>query len=119
MWLLALSLAHRVLDCPLPPAVLAAIRNDSGVDSLFRRVQAQLLRPLGVEPSAPQRFSFRLRSCENQWEGLRQCIRLAVRITEEDWKSSSLPVWLAPAYVALRPVRLLRKHGLRFRREPF
>jgi hypothetical protein len=114
MWLLALFLAHHLLDCPLPPAVLAAIRKDSGIDPLFRRVQALLLEPTGVGPSAPQRLSFRLRSYENRMQGFRQCVRLMVGITEEDWKSSALPAWLAPVYVALRPVRLLRKHGFRF-----
>jgi hypothetical protein len=75
-------------------------------------VLAQLQDSTNTQPGAAQRLSFRLRSYESGALGLRQCVRFAVGITEEDWKSSSLPVWLAPAYVLFRPARLLRKHGL-------
>lgn len=116
MWLLGLALAHDLLDCPLPPGVLAAIRNDSKVGSLCRDSQAQLFTPSRAEPQVPQRLSFRFRSYDNWQQGLSQCARVSLRVTEEDWKTSPLPLWLLPVNVALRPLRLLRKHGVGLRR---
>ena len=116
MWLLGLALAHDLLDSPLPPGVLAAIRNDSKVGSLLRDAQTQLFVSPQSEPQVPRRLSFRFRSYDNWQQGLRQCVRVSLRITEEDWKTSPLPLWLLPVNVVLRPLRLLRKHGLGVRR---
>ena len=43
--------------------------------------------------------------------GWRYSIRLAVAPAEEDWQMVRLPRLLAPLYVALRPLGLLRKYG--------
>lgn len=115
MWLLGLALAHDLLDCILPPGLLVAIRNDSAVGSLSGDAQAQLFAPSRAEPQVPRRLSFRFRSYDDWQEGLSQCARVSLRITEEDWKSSPLPFWLLPVNVALRPFRLLRKHGVGLR----
>jgi hypothetical protein len=112
MWLLALLLASDMLDAPLPPSVMTSAGREPGIDSLVQRVQTQLFGPPGAQPSAPQRLFFRLYSHENLKQGVSQCIRVATQITEEDWKSHQLPGWAAPAYLALRPLRLVRKHGL-------
>ena len=43
--------------------------------------------------------------------GWRYVVRLAVIPAEEDWAMMRLPRALAPLYIALRPLRLLRKYG--------
>ena len=42
--------------------------------------------------------------------GWRDAVRLAVAPAEEDWLMMRLPVPLAPLYIVLRPLRLLRKY---------
>jgi hypothetical protein len=118
MWLLGLSLAAELLDAPLPAPVLESIRADPAVAKLGQKVKAHLLPRQGTIPSAPRRFFFRLRSHESFLQGLRQCARVAVRPTEEDWRTHRLPRWATPLYAALRPWRLLRRHGLGLRPKP-
>jgi hypothetical protein len=48
--------------------------------------------------------------------GWRYAIRLAVVPAEEDWMMVRLPAALAPLYIVLRPLRLLRKYGWTGRR---
>jgi SAM-dependent methyltransferase len=115
MWLLGLSLAGELLDAPLPGPVSQLIRADPTVDKLGQRVKTYLFPRQRMLPSAPRRFFFRLRSHESLVQGLRQCAQVAMRPTEEDWRSHRLPNWAAPLYAALRPWRLLRHHGLGWR----
>jgi hypothetical protein len=109
MWLLGLSLASEVLDARLPEPVLAWIRQDKGVVWLRERVQARLPGERQAVPSLRQRLLFRINSCETIVDGLRQCARVTMQPTEEDWTAYPLPVWLEPLYAVLRPWRLVRK----------
>jgi hypothetical protein len=59
------------------------------------------------------RLRFRLSSHERLADGLRQCVRVATRPTEDDWSRFVLPKWAEPFYAVLRPWRLIRKHGIR------
>jgi len=115
MWLLGLALANSILDAPLPAHVLHKIRGDSGLAPLVRNVQARMLRRDRLDPNALGRFSFRLRSHEAWTQGLRQCLRVATRPTEDDLRAFALPEWAASLYPLLRPFRLLRQHGLGLR----
>ena len=46
---------------------------------------------------------------------MRHTLRLAMSPTESDRQMMSLPRALAPLYVLMRPLRLLREYGLGFR----
>ena len=118
MWLLGLSLANRLLDAPLPATVRTWIDADPQVERLRRQIQNRLAGGERTVRSAPDRLLFRLRSHESLTVSLRQCLRTATCPTEEDWKACKLPDWAAPLYLALRPWRLLREHGLGLRRRP-
>jgi len=48
---------------------------------------------------------------EGRLAGWRYTIRLAAAPVEEDWEMIRLPSPLTPVYLALRPLRLLRKYG--------
>lgn len=119
MWLLGLSLAHEMLDAPIPEPVANWIRKDPGVALLRKRV---LTAPVGQEQAPINaglgRLRFRLLSHERLADGLRQCVRVTTRPTEDDWSHLVLPKWAEPLYVVLRPWHLIRKHGVRRRRGP-
>jgi len=115
MWLLGLSLAHELLEAPLPASVLASIREDTVVARLARQVQAKLFASEPDSPGAPARFLFRLRSYDNFVDGLRQCLRVATQPTEDDWRAFPLPPWATPLHAALRPLGLVKRHRLGLR----
>jgi SAM-dependent methyltransferase len=118
MWMLGLWLARALLDAPLPQPVLQRVQADPVVAALGRKVQTQLFSRRQMLPGVSQRLLFRMQSHERIRQGIRQCVRTATRITEEDWRSVTLPEWAAPLYVLLRPLRLLHKHGIGLRRKP-
>ncbi|MGH9714372.1 MAG: nucleotidyltransferase domain-containing protein [Candidatus Acidiferrales bacterium] len=113
---LGLALAASLLDAPLPPEVLKAATADPAVTAVTREVEMRLLsrRPPGLH--AAGRFHFRRRLVPGTLAGWRYALRLAVVPAEEDWMMVGLPAPLAPLYIVLRPLRLLRKYGWAGRR---
>jgi len=89
------------------------VRNDRTAVSLASEVQHRLLSRAWPRLDAAGRFRFRRRMLPGTLSGWRYSIRLAVVPAEEDWLMVRLPRALAPLYVALRPLRLLRKYGWR------
>ncbi len=65
-----------------------------------------------ISLNAKGRFNFRRRMLPGTLDGWRYAIRLSVVPAEEDYEMIRLPGILSPLYVALRPLRLLRKYGL-------
>jgi hypothetical protein len=111
-----LSLAVGLLDAPVP----SEIRQRVEADRVATRVASEIanrLMSLNYRPlDAPGRFNFRRRMLPETFEGWRYALRLSVVPSEEDWQMMRLPGPLAPLYVALRPLRLLRKYGWASRR---
>jgi SAM-dependent methyltransferase len=118
MWLLGLALANRVLDAPLPREVLGWIEEDAAVGQLCRQIEARLVGKRQTVRSVPDRLLFRLRSHASLGVGARQCLRTAFHPTEHDWQFCKLPDWATPLYLAVRPWRLFREHGLGIRPRP-
>ncbi len=112
MLFLGLRLANDLFEAPLPEEVLRRVQASGAVQSLAANVQSRLFRDDLMVPGVAQRLFFRLRMSENLWDGVRYCLRLATSPTEEDWSRVRLPAPLAPLYSVLRPLRLLRSHGL-------
>jgi Uncharacterised nucleotidyltransferase len=108
---IGLSLAVALFETPLPDDVRAAVEADSvamvAADSIARRLVQRPFQTL----SGTGRFKFRRQTQEGTVQGWRYAMRLAVVPAEEDWEMVRLPPALAPLYVALRPIRLLRKYG--------
>ncbi len=113
MLLLGLFLANELLDAAVPGEILQRARAERPVRALAAEARRQILREGGAWPGAWQRFLFRVRMRGNPLEGVRYFFRLATAPTEEDWAMVQLAGPLAPLHAALRPVRLLRKYGLR------
>jgi hypothetical protein len=112
MWLLALALANRILDAPLPAQVLEKVSGDARVTVLARNVESHLACREQVEPEGLQRLSFRLRSQDTWSKGVSQSFRMATRPTEEDHRAYRLRSWAKPLFVFLRPWRLLQEYGV-------
>jgi Uncharacterised nucleotidyltransferase len=108
---LGLTLASGMLDARLPDDIGARVRDDRVAAALASEVAQRLLRRDQRLFGSAGRFSFRRRMVDGALAGWRYSIRLAVAPAEEDWQMVRLPGLLAPLYVALRPLRLLRKYG--------
>ena len=114
---LGLALATRVLDAALPPEVNARVQSDRVAGQVAAEVHQRLLsRPFRTLDAAG-RFHFRRRMLAKNLEGWRYAARLAVVPSEDDWQMMRLPHALSPLYIALRPLRLLRKYGWAGRRD--
>ncbi|HEX4002180.1 MAG TPA: nucleotidyltransferase family protein [Candidatus Acidoferrales bacterium] len=112
---LGLALATRMLDARLPDEIEARVTGDSAATALAAQVMRWLLAGEQGEFGSVRRFSFRRRMLSGALAGWRYSIRLAVLPAEEDWEMMQLSGRFAPLYVALRPLRLLRKYGWRGR----
>ncbi|HEY2991292.1 MAG TPA: nucleotidyltransferase family protein [Methylomirabilota bacterium] len=112
----ALALAHRLLDAPLPPALAAA----SAVPRVERLVHALCARRLAPE-AAPRTLAesvrFHLRSLERWPDRLRYASRLALTPTDGDVAATGRLARFRWAPRAVRPLRLARKYGARAVRE--
>jgi hypothetical protein len=113
---LGLTLAGRLLDAPLPRKFLQSATTDAAVAAVAGEVEKRLLSRELIPLDAAGRFHFRRRLVPGTMAGWRYAIRLAVVPAEEDWMMVRLPAPLAPLYIALRPLRLLRKYGWTSRR---
>ncbi len=111
MLALGLLLANTVLDAPLPREILRRVQQDRVAGEVAAEVRQRLLSRESRRLYAAGLFRFRRRMLPGTLEGWRYAMRLAVVPAEEDWLMMRLPRPLAPLYIALRPLRLLRKYG--------
>jgi hypothetical protein len=106
-----LALAVALFDTPLPPDALAEVRADRVAMDLADSVARRLVQRPFVTLSGTGRFTFRRKMRDGGLAGWKYATRLAVVPADEDWQMVRLPRALAPLYIALRPIRLLRKYG--------
>jgi hypothetical protein len=108
---LGLTLATTILDAPLPVAIATAARGDSVARDLAVEITRRHMHRKFETLAAAGRLSYRRRMLAGFVEGWRYALRLSVVPAEEDWVMLRLPKALAPLYIALRPLRLMRKYG--------
>jgi Uncharacterised nucleotidyltransferase len=108
---LGLALATAVLGAPLPTDVAAAVQSDQAATDLTNEIIERHMRRKFQTLDATGRLSYRRRMLTGFAEGWRYALRLSVVPAEEDWVMMKLPKALAPLYIALRPIRLMRKYG--------
>jgi hypothetical protein len=106
-----LALAVALFDTPLQADVLAEVRKDRVAMDLADSVARRLVQRPFVTLSGTGRFAFRRKMRDGGVAGWKYATRLAVVPADEDWKMVRLPPALAPLYIVLRPIRLLRKYG--------
>jgi Uncharacterised nucleotidyltransferase len=110
---LALWVAWRFLDAPLPEQVLRRVQADAVVRKMGEGIWSRFSLSADASLAAAPRFWFRVRSGENLWRGLRYAARFATLPTNPDRADLPLPQRLSAAHAVLRPFLLLRRYGLR------
>jgi hypothetical protein len=111
-----LSLAAGLLDAPVPSEIRQRMQADRVAAGVASEIANRLMNLNDRPLDAPGRFNFRRRMLPGTFEGWRYALRLSVVPAEEDWQMMRLPGPLAPLYIALRPLRLLKKYGWASRR---
>jgi hypothetical protein len=118
MFLLALELAHSVLDVPLPQTIESRAAGDRIVQKMARRLRAQLLEidPV-VTPPAPlrdaiQMVRFHLTVLNRTRDRLRY-LKYAAKPNPRDRNALELPASLHFLHLFSRPVRLFKRYALR------
>ncbi len=111
-----LALAAGLLDAPVSSEIRRRVQADQVATDVASEIANRLMSLNYRSLDAPGRFNFRRRMVPGTFEGWRYAMRLSVVPAEEDWQMMRLPGPLAPLYIALRPLRLLRKYGWASRR---
>jgi hypothetical protein len=106
-----LALAADLLATALPEEIGARIKKDRVAVELAAEIERYLLIRELPPLSAAARFRLRRKMVQGAIAGWSYAVRLATAPAEEDWEMVRLPAALAPLYIALRPIRLLRKYG--------
>lgn len=110
---LGLALANGLLGAPLPSSAASSVESDPVAVFIARQIERAHLSREWPQMSATWRFRYRRKMLLKALDGWRYAVRLTLIPADEDyWGSVRLPRGLAPLYVALRPLRLLRKYGL-------
>jgi hypothetical protein len=115
---LGLYLAHDLFAAPLPDKMTEEIARCHAVPALAEKVYAQYSGISDPGAGVLPRAAFRVRSRDGIGQGLLHTLRLAMSPTESDRQMVRLPGWLAPLYVLVRPLRLLREYGAGLKRKP-
>lgn len=110
---LALHLAHRMLEAPLPDEVLEKISSDPVAKKLADGTCERFSMNAHAQLPVFARFRFRVASRDNFWAGLRFAMRLATSPTEPDRADVPLPEAMSGVHRWLRPVLLMKRHGVR------
>jgi hypothetical protein len=108
---LGLALARNVLGAPLPAKISAAVQADTVAQQVAAEVLQRHMQRVFQTLDAAGRFSYRRRMVLGFRQGWKYAVRLSTVPAEEDWMMMRLPRVLAPLYIALRPLRLIRKYG--------
>ena len=111
--LLGLSLAHELLEAPVPDGILQRAREQQAVQARARQVALRLMR---TPPSAPQSWEltvFNARMAERSWDKVRHLAALLKAPTDQELERLLLPERLFFLYYPLRVARLARKYAAR------
>jgi hypothetical protein len=110
---LALYLAHRMLEAPLPERVFAKVFADDAARKLGDGICEQFSMSAHAQLPVFARFRFRVASRDSLWAGLRFGMRLATSPTEPDRADAPLPEKISGVRRWLRPVLLMKRYGIR------
>jgi hypothetical protein len=119
---LGLLIAHNLLEAPLPPPVISLIQRDKTACAVAAELENRLLTTNdSYLDSAAARFAYRRRMVSGHLAGWQYAMRLAFAPSVEEWQAPPPTASASPFSTALRPVRMLQKHGWtprRSRRSP-
>jgi hypothetical protein len=109
---LAVALANRLLNAPVPDAVTRWVDGDRRISGLVSWVSARLFNPRDPHSAAQQWavFQFEMAVKDGARERIRDGFRRVVYPTGKDWEATGLPDALFPLYHLMRPARLLGRY---------
>jgi Uncharacterised nucleotidyltransferase len=113
---LGLRLARELLASPLPQGFAAHADQDVAADGLSRRICARMVGADRSQPGVIERAWFRVCMRGGVIAGVPYFLRLALAPTEEDWTAPNAPHRSGLGALLTRPLRLLRKYGIGYRR---
>jgi hypothetical protein len=102
-----------MLEAPLPDEVREQVFCDRTAKSLGDRICERFSMSAQAELPVFSRFRFRVASRDNFLSGLRFAMRLATSPTESDRADVPLPEGMSGMHRWLRPVLLMKRHGIR------
>ncbi|MBW3656541.1 MAG: nucleotidyltransferase family protein [Gemmatimonadetes bacterium] len=109
--LLALHLARTTLRLHVPPSLAEAAEADSEIPSLADEARGLWFAGDEAEETTAANLRFNYRLCDGRADRARFAARWLFTPTPEDWSWLRLPGPLAPAYRALRPLRLALRYA--------
>jgi hypothetical protein len=104
-------LSQRLFQTNIPDFVTADFAKDSKAQALAARFVPELTSSEPCLYSMYKSIGLQLAFKERLFDKARFCARLGLTTTPIDWGTVSLPSSLSFLYLALRPLRLIRKHG--------
>lgn len=109
---LAVALANRLLDAPIPDSVARWIDDDSRISRLVAWVAARLFTPIDARTAKQQWavFKFEMAVKDGIREQSTDAFRRLTYPTGKDWAAVGLPDTLFPLYHVIRPFRLLGRY---------
>jgi hypothetical protein len=107
--LLGLTLAHILLDAPLPDAIQQKIDAQSVLRALAQQIIHKLFNDPEEETMWLEETAFHLKVRDRLWDRVQ--ILFTPNDKDRDWVS--LPSALSPLYYLIRPFRLITEYGLR------
>jgi hypothetical protein len=110
--LIAILLAQRLLDAPIPEAVTGRLAADRRARRLADDLAGRLFTDRRPAQALIERTLFWLTARERWRDKLRQAVWLVAVPTEEDVQVFRLPRGLRGAAALLRPLRLLGRYGI-------
>ena len=114
--LLGLSLAHELLEAPVPEDILQRARATQAVQARAGQVVLRLMRIPPSEPQGWELTAFNARLAERAWDKLRHTAALLKAPTDQELEWFLLPQWLFFLYYPLRAARLTYKYCSRLAR---
>jgi hypothetical protein len=109
--LLGLSLAHGLLDAPVPESILQRVRAEQAVQARARQVALRLTRTPPSEPHSLELTVFNARMAVRSWDKVRHLAALLQAPTDQELARLLLPERLFFLYYPLRLARLARKYA--------
>jgi hypothetical protein len=113
MLFLGLLLAKDLLDAPVPEEVMENVNADPVARKLAQKIEERIFKRSNGSFPILNSLLFYFKARERWKDRIQYCARVATVITPEDWTFFSLPNFLFPIYYLIRPIRLMKKYGLK------
>jgi hypothetical protein len=106
MLLLAMALAAALIDAPIPPLFVDAVRGDAVIASLVAGIERRLFASVGMRARLYSEWAVPLRTIDGGRARVRYVAHRMLTPNTDDFDFVALPPKLYPLYYVTRPLRL-------------